>query len=127
MGILGDNQNVRLAIASLVIGDNFKRMAEVTHPTMQRYADRIGAEFVVIEDQKVSSLPYFEKFRIRELLNEFVRVIFLDTVIIVRFDCPSPFSIVSEDMLDLSREGFIGSISAQSSPQKVHRSALKKY
>lgn len=114
-------------IASLAIGDNFKAMAKVTHPTMQAYAARIGARFVAIEDQKTSTIPYFEKFRVRDLLDEFDRVMLLDTDTIVRDDCPSLFGIVPENMLGMYGEGFMGSPEEQKVHAGILSAALKEY
>ena len=111
----------------MVLGDNFKAMAKVTHPTMRAYADRIGAEFVVIGDQKLSALPYFEKFRIGGLLDEFDRILFLDTDTIVRHDCPSLFGVVPQDKLGMYGEGFMASPEEQKVHAGILGAALREY
>lgn len=83
------------AIVTLTIGDKFQRMAELTHPTIKRYADRIGADFVVISERKWPEYHIdYEKFQFRNLLLKYDRIHFIDTDCIVREDCPNLFQIV---------------------------------
>lgn len=94
------------AVVTLTIGVKFQRMAELTHPTIKRYADRIGADFVVIGERKW--LKYhvgYEKFQIQDLLLKYDRIIFIDTDCIVREDCPDLFKIVQPTDFGAFREG----------------------
>ena len=63
-------------------------MAEVSHPTLKAYAERIGAEFVVLSDEDAArhSTPHWAKLKLGDLLNRYDRIIYLDTDILVRED-----------------------------------------
>lgn len=80
-----------------------------THPVMQRYADRIGADFIRISHQQqahTDRLGYrLEKFQIFDYLARYERVIFLDGDILLRPDCPDLFDLTPPDRLGVMCEG----------------------
>lgn len=91
---------------TIAIGDEYRKIAQITHPTLRAYANRIGADFIDIDTRSISqTTPHFEKFQIYHLLNKYHRIIFIDTDIIVRHDCPNLFDIVPEDKLGAFNEG----------------------
>ena len=81
---------MRTAVVTLTTGPVFEAMAEVSHPTLKAYAERIGAEFVVLSDEDAArhSTPHWAKLKLGDLLNRYDRIIYLDTDILVREDCP---------------------------------------
>ena len=94
------------AVVTVCIGPFFERLAEMTHPLMAAYAARIGAEFVVIDRlAKGRRYPHFEKFRMRQMLEEeHERIVYVDTDALVRNDCPDLFKLVAEDSVGAFRE-----------------------
>lgn len=99
---------MKLAIVTVAIGDNYAALAEMTHPTLRAYAERIGADFIVIDRTKIAETsPHYEKFQIYDLLNIYHRIIYLDTDLIVRDDCPNLFDIVEPRSLGMFDEGAI--------------------
>lgn len=78
-------------------------MATITHPTIFRYAERIGADFLSITESKCST-PHWEKFRIFDLLNQYHRILFVDTDIIIRSDAPNLFDLVPENKIGVFNE-----------------------
>lgn len=91
--------NKKTAIITVCIGNKYKKMSEITHPTIRHYADRLDAEFVVIDEQKIclGGTSKFEKFQLFKLLESYERIIFLDTDILVSPNCPNLFYIVPPD------------------------------
>jgi lipopolysaccharide biosynthesis glycosyltransferase len=77
------------AVITVTIGEEFHRIAAITHPLIAFYARRIGADFVVL--QGAASQPWFEKFRLYDFLGLYERVLFLDTDVIVQPTCPNLF------------------------------------
>jgi ADP-heptose:LPS heptosyltransferase len=108
------------AIVTLVIGEEYKNLFKLTNSPMKKYADKIGAEFVILDKQILSkSLPQWEKFRLFNLLNKYDRIIYLDSDLVVRDDCPNLFEIVPEDSIGLfneapfvSRNGLINEVAS---------------
>lgn len=93
---------MKKAVVTICIGDEFFELAKFTHPTIKSYADRIGAEFIVISECKTT--PHWEKFAINDLLNTFDRIIYLDTDLIVRDDCPDLFDVVPYNQIGAFNE-----------------------
>ena len=96
----------KTAVVTLTMGDGFKAMADVTHPTLKAYADKIGAEFVVINQPKYHvTYPQYEKFQLYDILTQYSRIIYLDTDVIVRPDTPNLFETVPDHSLGIFNEG----------------------
>jgi lipopolysaccharide biosynthesis glycosyltransferase len=83
------------ALVTVAIGNAYAEMAKITHPLMEKYANKVGCEFVVINRHEGN--PYLAKFRVARLLDEFERVLFMDTDMLVRHDCPNLFEMVPPD------------------------------
>lgn len=91
---------MKTLVLTIAIGEYYQKMGEITHPLMRRYAERIGADFSVITEQEISqTTAHWEKFQIAEFLDRYDRILFLDTDIIVRGDCPNLFEFVPEHAL----------------------------
>ena len=83
---------MKKAIVTICIGEEFEEIAKFTHPTLKNYANKIGADFYKINTCETT--PHWAKFQLYELLNKYDRIIYLDTDLIVRDDCPDLFDIV---------------------------------
>lgn len=99
-------------------------MASSTHPLLKSYADKISADFVVIDKPLISErfgVPKkYEKFQIFDLLEIYENVLFVDTDIVVTRDAPNVFEQVpSHTFCAVSEEGFSGS--------KLERMVTQKY
>lgn len=86
---------MKYAIVTLCVGEESTLISEVTHPTIKLYADRLGADFIVIDKADTSMIsPHWGKFKLCDLLNTYDRIIYLDTDLIVRDDCANLFDLV---------------------------------
>ncbi len=84
------------AVVTLCIGDADK-LGEITHPSFKAYADRIEADFIVINTPKLNlNYIHYEKYQIYDLLHDYERIIYLDTDIIISPKCPNLFDIIPE-------------------------------
>jgi len=99
----------KLAIVTVCIGDYYKQIARYTHPTLKTYAKKINAEFISIENNNPNYITQkYNKFEIYNLLNRFDRLIYVDTDIIIRDDCPNLFEIVPKTQLGMYNEVMLG-------------------
>ena len=97
---------MRKLILTLAIGEAHRRLGEVTHPTHQAYATRVGAEFAVIGEVKNGWGPHWAKCAIYDLLStQYDRIIYIDTDAIIRPDCPDLFELVPESEVGAFNEG----------------------
>jgi hypothetical protein len=77
-------------------------IGELSHPTIEAYAKKLGADFIVLEEKL--GVPDFEKFQIYDLLLKYDRIVFLDNRLLVRDDCPDLFELVPKEQLGLFNE-----------------------
>lgn len=91
------------AVVTICIGEVYDKIGKFTHPSIERYAEKIGADFIVIDKTNRSS-PHWEKFQIFQFLNKYERIIFLDSDLIVREDCPNLFDVVPPSKLGAFNE-----------------------
>ena len=112
---------MKKAVVTLCIGEDFQEMGDLTHPYMKDYADKIDADFLVINNQIINNGDIgFEKFQLYNILKYYDRVIFLDTDIIVRKDCENLFEIVPRKDLGV----FIESRYSKYSPDVNHQKRI---
>jgi lipopolysaccharide biosynthesis glycosyltransferase len=83
--------------------NNIKKMTDVTFIPMKEYAKRIDADFIVL-DHKPQLLTddnktHYRILKVREILEEYDRVLLLDADMIVNKDIPNIFDIVPEDKI----------------------------
>lgn len=90
-------------VLTICVGEIYSKIGALTHPSIKNYADTIDAEFKVI-DSSSSSSPHWEKFLIYNLLNKYDRLLFLDSDIIIRDDCPDLFKLVPSKSLGVFNE-----------------------
>ena len=96
---------MKLAIATVTIGNDYQRMAEITHPLIQKYADKCGADFIVWDQMGNFEKPHYVKLNLHSALDYYDRILFVDTDIIIRDDAPNLFEIVPEGELGIFEEG----------------------
>ena len=65
---------MKTCVFTVTIGEYYKNLAVITHPIIQRYADKIGADFLVAdESDKTLITQKWNKFMIYQLLNKYDR------------------------------------------------------
>ena len=97
---------MKKAVVTISIGEEYHKLAQVSHPTLKAYADKVGADFIVWTDIGKHEIPHYRKLDLMGLLEgEYDRVAFIDTDIIIREDAPDLFEVVPDDSLGLHEEG----------------------
>lgn len=91
------------AVITINVGDALATMASMTIPTFKAYADRICADFVIIDTipehyEFPDYSAYWAKFIIKDYLAHYDRVIYLDLDTIILAHCPNLFEVVPRDM-----------------------------
>jgi len=76
---------MKKAVWVLLIGDYFKELCEVTLPTIEAYAKKIGAEMHYITERKFPEFPMtYEKLQIHELGKEYTWNILIDADTVIK-------------------------------------------
>jgi len=91
------------AVVTLVAGDHGRRMAATTRPILAKYANRIGADFHAVEID--APYPLGGKFRVRDYLAFYDRLLFLDIDIVLSPTCPSLFDVVPVGSVGIHDDG----------------------
>ena len=87
------------------MGEFYRELCSVTSPRMKEYAQRIGADFIVIDEQKVSQTsPHWEKFQLYEYLKVYDRIVYLDCDILVNNNAENLFNVVPIDKIGMFNE-----------------------
>jgi hypothetical protein len=98
---------VRKLVLTIACGNLYQKIGSLTHPSIKSYAQKIGAEFLSINNKNISeTTPHWEKFQIYNLLDDYDRILYMDSDIIIRDDCPNLFDEVPEDKLGMFNEAF---------------------
>jgi hypothetical protein len=96
---------MKCAIVTLCIGEESLSIAEITHPTIKAYANKLGVDFVLVDTEPSPSIsPHWAKFKLYDLLNKYDRIIYFDTDLVVRDDCPNLFEIVPYNQIGAFNE-----------------------
>lgn len=92
-------------VLTIAVGAAYEDLAMLTHPSIQAYSDKIGADFMSIDKiDSAKTTAHWEKFRIYDLFKKYDRIAFIDTDIIIRADAPSIFDLVPESELGMFNE-----------------------
>jgi hypothetical protein len=81
----------------VALGESYRQLAELTHPSFKRYAERFGLDFLPVIQRSTAGAPDFGKLSCGALLGEYERVIFVDTDVLISDDCENLLDIVPED------------------------------
>ena len=117
---------MKRAVSTVSIGEAYNSIEKITHPSLSAYAKRLSADFVVLREQK-TKYPHYVKLEIGKLLDEYERVLFLDTDTIVSKSCPSLFEMVPEDCLGIYDEGKLANEVQRATHYEVMRLAEEFY
>lgn len=95
------------AVVTLVVGDDAEQLHAVTGPSQRRYAERIGAEFVVIRGATQDPrMPCAEKWRLKDYVPLFPDgTVYFDADVWVGADAPDILAATPPDavgMVDVS-------------------------
>jgi hypothetical protein len=90
------------AVITLVIGDDAEQLHAATGPAQRRYAERIGAEYIVIrgatQDRRMMCA---EKWRLKDYVPLWDRTLYLDADVWVMPDAPDVFEVVPPDRIGM--------------------------
>ena len=80
--------------------ERIQEMAELTHPILRSYAEKWDADFFVLSenfDSQGWGTVHYRLMRLYDLLDEYDRILNIDTDVIINKNCPNLFEIVPYD------------------------------
>lgn len=96
------NEERNHALVTLNVGN--KPEYTLSHQVFQAYCERWGLAFEQITEKRFRSAPWFanrrqrlsfEKFQLRDLLDTYERILYVDGDVLIRANCPNVFDIVA--------------------------------
>lgn len=95
---------MRRLIVTVCIGELNNAIGKLTHPYMQQYAEKIGADFVVIK-RPVEGSSHWAKLRVKEYFNHLEdRILYVDTDVLITPWARDIFEVVPENKTGALRE-----------------------
>ena len=95
----------RNAIVTISVGPIWKGLGNITINTMIKYAHRIGADFININNQVVHSYTKhdirYEKFQIYDLFEIYDRIMLIDYDAVITRNCPDMFKAIPENKIGI--------------------------
>lgn len=86
------------AVVTLHTDPSWTPLTDLTLPTHRAYADRVGADYVVLSKRSYAHRHY-DKWHLEPLFDTYDRILYLDADTIVRPDTPNLFVSVPSDRL----------------------------
>jgi lipopolysaccharide biosynthesis glycosyltransferase len=95
---VGEGMSEKRLIFTIVAGEFHEYLGTLTHPQMEDYAMRVGADFKVVSVpvDRASSCCW-EKYQIVKFLREYDRVLYLDTDVFIKDGAEDIFAVVPSD------------------------------
>lgn len=94
---------MKKALVTLDINYN-KDITNLTYPYMRKYAEKIGADFVIMNERKFPHLsPNMEKFQLYEISSNYDWTIFIDADALIHPNCPDVTEIYKKDCVIFNR------------------------
>jgi len=90
---------IKNAIITISIGKENNKILSLSQPFFEMYAKNCNVDFIIINKASINAHnnhPHYEKFQLLDYLNDYDRILFLDSDIIVQEHTPNLFEIVPE-------------------------------
>ena len=107
---------MKRAVVTIVCGEFHRRLAQITQPTIQAYAQKLGADWIAWDDYQGHTIPHYKKLDLGSLLDAYDRILYVDNDILIRDDAPDIFALVPQDKLGVLDESPFVDRSAQVIP-----------
>jgi len=115
-------------VLTIAIGEGYKKLSSITTPIIKSYAQKTGSEFKCITEQTIATTyPYWEKFIIGDLLESYDRILYFDSDIIIRKDCPNLFDLVPQKEIGMYNEGLLTTDKEKMEHISVMQKVFKEY
>ena len=85
---------LRHALVTVAIGSEYQALAKLTHPLMAHYAEHCGMDFRPIVERSTEGDSDFEKLAAYRLLDEYERLLIVDTDVLITNEAPNILDVV---------------------------------
>jgi hypothetical protein len=96
----------RRVIVTMAIGDAWASVAAISHPTFRAYAEKVGADFRVIDRRRIGAPHiHWEKLQLSRIIAAYNRALYVDSDAIIHPDAPDVFDLVPRGSFGAWSEG----------------------
>jgi lipopolysaccharide biosynthesis glycosyltransferase len=88
---------MKIAIA-IKADEKVEDIATISHPTIKQYAEKCGANVLILDDPNAIHVHY-RIMKCYDLLDEYDRILILDTDILISPRCPDLFKMIDRKMV----------------------------
>ena len=83
--------------------ENIRKMSKITHPFMRKYAEKIGADFIIYDHEPPvwtkDKRPHYRILKAIDDFERYDRILFMDTDVAISKNCPNIFDEVPFDCI----------------------------
>jgi hypothetical protein len=105
-------------VVTVAAGEAGKKMLTATGDHMRRYAESIGADFVVLDWPGIKDWPVSAKFAVARVLDHYDRILYLDADVLCRAGAVNVFDLCGPDEF-----GFVDELEEQ---RKYHKGSVEE-
>lgn len=92
------------ALVTVAAGEGGKNLFAASGPAMRRFAERVGADLVVLDWPGHESWPMSAKYAVGRALDAYSRIVYADADVLFREGCVDPFDLCPPDRIGLCDE-----------------------
>ncbi|QEL13867.1 hypothetical protein PX52LOC_00725 [Limnoglobus roseus] len=95
----------RFAVVTLGTGDRGRELLEISRPSIQAYAAKVGADYHEITgDPTNPAFVFWDKFRSELFFDHYERIVYVDSDIVIRATAPNLFDLIPADQVAVHDE-----------------------
>ena len=83
--------------------EHIKNMTNITLPVMKKYADSVGADFIIMDHRAPfltsDNKEHYRILKVYDYFDEYDRIVCMDSDMLINKDCPNVFDAVPYDMI----------------------------
>jgi len=79
--------------------ENIKDMTDISFPFIEAYAKKCNAEILVLDTDIPNIHRHYRILQLKDLFLSYDRILNLDADILIKYDCPNIFDMISEDKI----------------------------
>lgn len=84
----------RLAVCTVATGAKAEQLGQCSLPPMSKYADRCGADLVVLKEDHCPAWPIANKFQVEHVVSQYDRTLFVDVDVWIKPNAPNAFEVM---------------------------------
>ena len=95
--LIGEEQSIPhgdKCVVTLVTGENYDRLWDITGKRIARYAEQCGADLVVLNGDRFPRYPMYNKFRLQNVFANYLQSLYVDVDVLIKKDAPNIFDVV---------------------------------